>query len=146
MGRSIPARCTPLGTSTRPSATPATRFQAASSPRSSDMIPARRCLVLSALALPALVACGGPGSFDGTVNGITMSVKDAVFLTPKDGNGNVVGLVLSMSDQPGLCASLQAQQVVHDSTNFVASLSEFSGGGQVPPTPGDFPVYNGSTP
>ena len=90
------------------------------------MIPARRCLVLSALALPALVACGGPGSFDGTVNGITMSVKDAVFLTPKDGNGNVVGLVLSMSDQPGLCASLQAQQVVHDSTNFVASLACFS--------------------
>src|SRR5262249_4008592 len=98
---------------------------------------------LFAVALPLLAACG-PGGLDGTIDGISLGVREAAFHQLKDGAGNVVGLEMLMTDQSGLCASLQAQKSLKSSTTRVVPVREFSGGAFIAPTAGDFTVPTGS--
>lgn len=52
-------------------------------------------------------ACGGPGSFTGTVAKNSLAVQDAVFTLTTDSNGKSTGAALLMADKTGLCEALK---------------------------------------
>jgi hypothetical protein len=90
----------------------------------------------------ALLAACGPGSFEGTVSGVTLDVKDAAFTVAKDPAGQPELLVVYLSDQPNVCDLLKAGSNARSSTTL--SLWFFQedqpGGNTVVPTPGRYVV------
>lgn len=93
----------------------------------------------------ALAGCGGPGSFHGTVGGMTLDVKDSFFLAQKNSSGQVASLVLLMTDKPGLCEAMAAGNVLSSMIYFQAVLTQISSGQNQVPTSGDFSVTDGSS-
>ena len=75
----------------------------------------RMALVSSVIALG--VGCGGgPGAFNGAVDGHRLAVEDAVFAPVKDYQGGTIGVLLHLSDHPDLCALLGAHQWPRNAT------------------------------
>lgn len=86
-----------------------------------------------------VVGCGGPGSFNGTVDGKSLSVADAVFVPLNDSNGNKVGVVLVMSDVPDICSAMKANRAPKGATSATFVLMRFGSDGKVlAPDVGDF--------
>jgi hypothetical protein len=89
---------------------------------------------LLALSLVVLTACGGPGSFDGTVQGNTLPVKESVFFRGSNvasQTGSVAsgsGVVIALSDKTHLCDMLKNNQLTADSTSFIMLLGVSQGG------------------
>lgn len=99
----------------------------------------RKALVTAAAVLA--VGCGGPGSFNGTVDGKSLSVEDAVFAPIKSNNGDTVGVALALSDVPDMCAQIKANREPKGAT--VASfllLRVGSDGNGLAPDVGEFKV------
>lgn len=92
-----------------------------------------------------LAGCGGPGRFDGTVGGMSLAVKDSIFLATRN-SGQVAMLTLLMTDQAGLCEALKGGKVIHGGTYFVAAMGESSGSQITAPTAGEYTVTTGSSP
>ncbi|HEY8207786.1 MAG TPA: hypothetical protein VIG99_09920 [Myxococcaceae bacterium] len=88
--------------------------------------PSRALRFLSVLAVLALVACGGAGSFDGTVNGFSLSVSSSFFFPVREGSSSseVKELVLYMSERTGICEAFKAGNKVKDARLFAAVLSD----------------------
>jgi len=87
--------------------------------------PSRALRFLSVLAVLALVACAGPGNFDGTVNGFSLSVSTSFFFPVREGSsGEVKELVLYMSERTGICEAFKAGNRVKDARLFAAVLSD----------------------
>jgi hypothetical protein len=94
-----------------------------------------------------LVACGGPGHMDGTVAGINLSVKDAIFALIKDSNGKSAGLFLVMADKPDLCTTLKANRQPKNLTGALFSMVHYTDTGMVlAPDTGDYTVINATPP
>jgi hypothetical protein len=101
-------------------------------------------VVAVALSL-ALAGCGGPGSFHGTVGGMTLDVKDSFFLAQKNSSGQIASLVLLMTDKPGLCQAMKAGNVISDMVYFQVVYAQNSGGQSEVPSAGQFTVTDGSS-
>ena len=83
------------------------------------------------MAALALAACGGPGSFDGTVAGNTLDVKEAVFFVQPFTFGTTsVGnaIALGLSGQTGTCDSLKANTTKANGTALTMALGVMQGG------------------
>jgi len=93
----------------------------------------------------ALAGCGGPGSFNGTVGGLSLAVKDSIFLATRN-SGQVAGLTLLMTDQAGICEALKGGKLIHNGTYFFAVLGESSGSQLTAPTAGEYAVVTNSPP
>jgi hypothetical protein len=86
------------------------------------------------LLLVVLTACGGPGNFEGTVQGNSLPVKETIFLqgtnvasqTGSSAGGS--GVVILMSDQTHLCDKLKSNELVPNSTEFIILLGVSQGG------------------
>ncbi|MEW6432521.1 MAG: hypothetical protein AB1730_13545 [Myxococcota bacterium] len=90
-----------------------------------------------------LSACGGPGSMDGTVAGLNLSVKDAIFALIKDANGTTQGMYLVLADKPDLCATVKANRQPKSLTGVVFSMIRYTDTGTVlAPEAGDYTVIN----
>ncbi len=76
------------------------------------------------LTLLALAACG-PGSFDGTVSGIKLDVKSAVFLQGKDGNGSPNSAWLALADVSNPCDMLKANRMQKSGAYALFVLEQF---------------------
>jgi hypothetical protein len=103
------------------------------------------CSILAALAVVAVIACEGPGTFTGTVNGVPLEVKDSTFVVEKDGAGNVLFASMIMANQPGLCDAVKLGSIPGGYTAFAFTASEresLADGGtrSVRPTPGEYKV------
>src|SRR5262249_28492114 len=91
---------------------------------------------LSLVAVVLLAACGGPGNFEGSVGGNSLSVKESIFfIQPFQtalGQGAAVTLgnavTVFMSDQTGLCDKLKSNTVVHAAAAQVLVLAVANGG------------------
>ena len=95
----------------------------------------------------ALAGCGparNPGSFQGTVNGMTLDVKDSLFFKYHTYSGEPL-LILLMVDQPGLCGAMKTGHFLPNMTYFQAALGELSSDPSALPTPGTFIVPDGSS-
>jgi hypothetical protein len=105
-----------------------------------------RASTTTLFAVLALAACGGPGSFEGTVNGVNLAVKDSVFVASRNSSDQVTALQLFLTDRPGLCAALQARAQFTSSIVFFATFghSDPANGQLVVPTAGEYPVFSGS--
>jgi hypothetical protein len=106
---------------------------------------ARWCLMWVVAAALALAGCGGPGSFHGTVGGMTLEVKDSLFLAQKNSSGQIASLVLLMTDKPGLCDAMKAGNIISSMIYFQAVLSETSSGQIAVPSAGDYTVTDGTS-
>ncbi|HYV46240.1 MAG TPA: hypothetical protein VFA20_15330 [Myxococcaceae bacterium] len=97
----------------------------------------------------ALAGCGparNPGSFQGTVNGLTLDVKDSLFFVHPDRSGEPL-LWLLMVDRPGLCEAMKTGHLLPKMNYFQAAMGETSSDPSALPTPGDFTaVYGSSSP
>lgn len=93
----------------------------------------------------ALAGCGGPGSFHGTVGGMTLDVKDSFFLASKNSGGQITSLVLLMTSKPGLCEAMKSGSILSTMTYFQVVLAQTSSGQNQVPTSGDFTVTDGSS-
>lgn len=96
--------------------------------------------VVVALSLMGAFACGNGGTFNGTVSGNSLSVKDAVFsVTRVDGKIQYSNLILA--DAPNLCTSLRANRNPKSVTVFAASFVRSNVAGEVLATDvGDYTV------
>jgi hypothetical protein len=92
----------------------------------------------------ATAGCGGPGSFHGTVGGMTLEVKDSLFLAQQS-QGQTASLVLLMTDKPGLCEAMKAGKVLSNMTYLQVVLTETYNSQLVVPTTGDYGVTDGTT-
>ena len=92
-------------------------------------------------------ACGGPGHMDGTVAGINLSVKDAIFALIKDTSGNTAGLYLVMADKPDLCTTVKANRQPKNLTGLVFSMVQYTDTATIlAPDVGDYTVVNSTPP
>jgi hypothetical protein len=82
----------------------------------------RRSL-LAVFAL-ALAACS-PGSFDGTVAGVKLDVKSAVFLQGKDSNGSPTSAWVALTDIDQPCDMLKANRTQKNGTYALFALEQF---------------------
>jgi len=101
---------------------------------------------IGVVAALALAGCGGPGSFQGTVDGLTLAVKDSLFLAYNPGGDQLALLVLLMTDKPGLCEAMKAGNIFSNTTYFQAALGDSLSDPSALPPPGDFIVTNGFAP
>lgn len=92
---------------------------------------------LSLLAL-SLVVLSGCNSFNGTVNGIPLSIKDAMFGLLKDDAGKSAGLLVIVADQPNICDKLKANREPKNSTSMTFVLFNIGDMGQLAPSTGDY--------
>ena len=85
----------------------------------------------------ALFACGGPGSFDGTVSGVTLKPKETIFIrqpfqlslpgqTVPVTFGDAIGVL--MSDQKGICDRLKNNTAVPGGVGLAIGLAVTQGG------------------
>ncbi|MFN0060942.1 MAG: hypothetical protein ACKVPX_00285 [Myxococcaceae bacterium] len=90
----------------------------------------RRVPLMVSLCGMLLSACGGPGNFDGTVGGNSLSVKSALFYTQPFGaagvGGSAVGLALT--DQADACERLKANRLAPNSAGVGFGLGVTAGG------------------
>jgi hypothetical protein len=82
----------------------------------------KRVTVIAALGALATGCGNDPGSFNGTVGGIGMSVKDAIFAPIKGSDGSTIGAFVEMSDVPDLCSVLKANRDLKYSTLVAFAL------------------------
>jgi hypothetical protein len=101
-------------------------------------------IIWTVAAALTLTACGGPGSFHGTVGGMTLEVKDSLFIAQSSG-GQVATLVQLMTDKPGLCDAMRSGNVLKDMIYFQAVLTETSNSQLAVPSAGDYTVTDGSS-
>ena len=101
--------------------------------------------VVAALAAVLAGCGGGPGSFQGNVSGMTLDVKDSLFLAHKNSSGQVAALVLIMTSKAGLCEAMKSGSNLSSLTYFQATLAQTASGQSETPTAGDFTVTNGSS-
>lgn len=98
------------------------------------------------VTLAAAVGCGGPGSFNGTVTGLTLDVKSSAYLDAKDSNGKVVGVVVFLTDQADICRSLEAGTEPKGMNAFaMEALVVDASGNLVAPASGSYEVFDPST-
>lgn len=83
-------------------------------------------ITLGLLAAVVLSACGGPGSMNGTVAGVELPVKDAMFAIIKDQQGKSAGMYLVMADKPDLCATVKANRQPKNLTALLFSMVRYS--------------------
>lgn len=81
---------------------------------------------LGLVAVVFLSACGGPGSMSGSVAGLELSVKDAMFAIIKDQQGKSAGMYLVMADKPDLCATVKANRQPKNLTGVLFSMVRYS--------------------
>lgn len=94
----------------------------------------RSLLLLSA----AVLGCGGPGSFQGKVEGFTLApVADAIFM---EGVGGVPGLTLFLSESPELCDRAKRNAVASRSSSLKVVLTYMEGDAAVAPEAGSYAV------
>ncbi|MBL8953304.1 MAG: hypothetical protein JNK82_21170 [Myxococcaceae bacterium] len=86
-------------------------------------------LVVMAVAV-VLSACGSAGSFSGTVTGNSLSVKDAAFALLKTDDGKSAGLLLVLSDTPGMCDKVKANRTPKNSSSFTMLAFNLSDTGE----------------
>lgn len=92
-------------------------------------------------------ACGGPGHMDGTVAGINLSVKDAIFALIKDSSGNTAGMFMVMADKPDLCATVKANRQPKELTGLMFSMVQYTDTATVlAPDVGEYTVINAAPP
>ena len=106
----------------------------------------RLTLAASLLGL-ALAACGGDdaddaasggkgGTFEGTVAGQSLDVKEVLFAYVAQENTAVLAVVLA--DQTGLCAKMQASKSPPNLTTFVVGVFNTVASGTASVTPGTY--------
>lgn len=84
------------------------------------------------VATSVILACCGPaagtGSFNGTVDGKTFVVRDAIFYVVRESSsGLALYGDLTLSDQPGLCSKLSGNTAKVGETRLVFSMRSGSG-------------------
>lgn len=98
-------------------------------------------------AAVVLSACGGPGHMDGTVAGINLSVKDAIFTLIKDTSGNTTGMFVVMADKPDLCTTVKANRQPKELTGVMFSMVQYTdAAGVLAPDVADYTVINTTPP
>lgn len=104
-------------------------------------------VTLGLVAAVFLSACGGPGYMDGTVAGLNLSVKDAIFALIKDTSGTTQGMYLIMADKPDLCATIKANRQPKSLSGVIFSMIRYTDTGTVlAPEVGDYTVINSTPP
>ncbi|MEW5739348.1 MAG: hypothetical protein AB1938_10505 [Myxococcota bacterium] len=100
-------------------------------------------ITLAVVAVAVFSSCGGPGSMSGTVAGIKLDVKDAIFALVKNQQGQTEGLLIALSDKPDGCASLKANRQPKNLTAVSFSMVRYSDmGSLLAPDVGDYTVIN----
>lgn len=95
------------------------------------------------VVLAGIVACDGPGTFQGTVAGRGLVVKDSVAVLFRQGSGIRPGpsLGVAMADVENLCESIRANKSRRNATTFSMRLYRWDEQGQPTEiTPGDYEV------
>jgi hypothetical protein len=92
------------------------------------------------------VACGGPGSFNGTVAGKKLDVEDSVFVPVRDGTGKTIGAYLVMADVPDICATLKANREPKGATALILGMMRIGADGTfLAPDKGDYAIVDSLT-
>lgn len=103
----------------------------------------RRKLAFLAVVSGFTAACGGPGSFNGTVDGKSLTVEDAIFVPDKDSNGKTTGVFLVLADVPDLCSVVKANRDPKGATWVMFGLARYSSDGKVlAPDKGEYKVVS----
>lgn len=97
-------------------------------------------LIALLIAAVTLGACGGPGSFSGTVAGNPLAVRDAIFGLTRDASGRATTAVLVMADVPDICTSVKANRNPKGATYLAVALTRLTGLVLAPPDVGDYTV------
>ncbi len=97
---------------------------------------------LATLVLPlCLAACGGPGSFNGTVAGIKLDVKSSVFLQGTDSNGVPNSAWVALTDVPAACDEVKSNRTPKNGTIVVFLLERYDANNKrIAPDKGDYTV------
>lgn len=93
------------------------------------------------VVVTALMSACGPGSANGSVGGVSLSVADAIFAVIKDDMGKQLGLFVAMADKPNLCDSLKANRQPKSATSLVFAMVRYNAAGEeLAPDVGDYTV------
>jgi len=96
---------------------------------------------LLAVAALTLFACGGPGSFSGTVTSIPLAVKSSVFLQQRDSSGKATTAVIALTDVDAPCDELKANRMPKNGTIVTFTLVNLdSNHAQIAADVGDYTV------
>lgn len=89
-----------------------------------------------------LGACGAAGSFSGTVDGTTLAVGDAVFVTANAALGSSAqALYVVLANTPDICAQIRHAEAAKNETFFILELAQHAPSGDDPPvTAGTYTV------
>ncbi len=100
-----------------------------------------RIALLAAVTVLA-VGCGGPGSFNGKVDGKELAVEDAIFAPVKGSDGKVTGVAVILSDVPDLCAAVKANRDPKGATiaQFAMMRIASDGSAVLAPDVGDYGI------
>jgi len=101
-----------------------------------------RQFIHAVAAAVTLTACApSPGSFHGSPGGLTLDVKESLFLGNGGAQENPNMLFLLMTDRPGLCDAIRSGNTLEDMTYFRVHPVVTSYHGQYfQPRPGNYPV------
>ncbi len=104
-----------------------------------------RIVVFVALLGSLSIACGGAGSFSGSVRGNELDVRDAVFYVSEFGAPGFggSGVALVMSDQTNACTRLKENHLAPNGTMLSVGLGVSGGGTSITPllTNGDYRLF-----
>ena len=92
------------------------------------------------VALATLAGCGSAGSFNGTVAGNQLAVRDAIFGVTRDSAGKPTTAVLVLADVPDICTTVKANRNPKGATYVSVVLTRVSGLTLGPPDVGDYTV------
>lgn len=96
------------------------------------------------VAAMVLSACGGAGSVNGTVAGISLSVKDSFFVLLRNTLGETAGMMVMMLDKPDACTTFKANRNPKNSTGVAFSMVRYTDMGKtLAPDVGEYTVVNG---
>lgn len=93
----------------------------------------------------SLLGCGGPGRFDGTVEGHGLDVRETIFSLLKDSSGKISGAALTLADVPGLCELDKANRIPKNVSAVTFVLERTNDDNTVlAPDPGSYTIRSAS--